>query len=60
MELLEQVHRDESQQAVLGRADGIAFIAFGDGFVLLLAGPVAGIHCSPLPADSPWGAVAVQ
>lgn len=60
MELLEQVHREESQQAVLGCADGIALIASGDGLVLLLVGPVAGIHCPPLPADPVWGPGAVQ
>lgn len=51
MELLEQVHRDERQQAVLGRADGVALVASGDGLVLLLEGPVASIHRPALPAD---------
>ncbi len=60
MELLEQVHGDKSQQAVFGSADGIALIAFGEGFVLLLAWPMAGKHCSSLPPDTLWGTVGIE
>lgn len=59
MELLEQVHGDESQQAVLGSADGVPLITFGESFILLLVGPIAGKHPSPLPTDSLRGAVGI-
>ena len=60
MELLEQVHGDESQQAVLGSADGVPLITFGDSFILLLVGPIVGKHPSPLPTDSLRGAFGRQ
>lgn len=60
MELLEQVHGDESQQAVLGSADGIALVAFEDSFAFLLVGSMTGEHCSPLSTDSLWGAAGIQ
>lgn len=60
VKLLEKVHGDESQQAVLGGPDGVAFVAPGGRFVLLLLGPVVGVHCSPLPTASPWGAVGIH
>ena len=60
MKLLEKVHGDEGQQAVLGSADGIDLVVFGDGLVLLLVGPMAGKHYSSLPTASVWGAVGVQ
>lgn len=60
MELLEQVHGDESQKSVLGSADGIALVASGDGFVLMLVRPIAGKHYSPLPIDSMWRTTGVR
>lgn len=60
MELLEQVHGDESQQAVLGCSDSVSLVVFGDGVVLLLMGPMAGIHCSLLGTDSVRRAAGTQ
>lgn len=60
MKLLEQVHGDESQQAVFGGPDGVALVLFGHGFVFLLVGAVAGEHRPPLSPDPLRGAVGVQ
>lgn len=59
MELLEKIHWDETQQTVFGSADGIALVIFGDRLVILLVGPMAGIHCSPLSTNSMWRVMGV-
>ena len=60
MKLLEQVHGDEGQQAVLGCADGVALVLPGDGVPLLLVGPMAGHHRPPPPAGPPGGATGLR
>lgn len=56
MKLLEQVHGDEGQQAVLGGADGVALVFLGQSFVLLLEGAMAGKHSSPFSTGALRGA----
>lgn len=54
MELLEQVHGDEGQNAVLGGANDVALVSFADGVVLFLVRSPACQHCPPPPTDSLW------
>lgn len=56
VKLLEQVHGDEGQQAVLGRADGVALVFLGQSCVLLLEGAMAGKHSSPFSTGPLRGA----
>lgn len=58
MELLEQVHRDKCQQTVFRRANAVALVLLGHGFIFLLVGAVAGQHCPPLAAGPLRGAFA--
>ena len=51
MELLEQVHGNEAQKAVLGGADAVALASLGDAVVLMLVGSVAGDDRPPFASE---------
>lgn len=52
MELLEQIHGNEGQQAVFGGADGVALVVFADCFTFALVRSMSGEHCSPPAATT--------
>lgn len=51
MELLEQVHGNEAQKAVLGGADAVALAPLGDAVVLMLVASVPGDDRPPFAGE---------